>query len=99
MKSFLRIWQEVDLEEVTNNLFVMGELSGECFSCHKVGISGKAMQCPDCKKEFKYVAFRRRIDVNSIKRFKAMYPQAYLIEFEDFKKALSTKHARKLLDI
>ena len=99
MGVFLRIWQEANLKDITKNLFVIGELSGECFSCHNLGISLKEKSCPYCNKEFKYIGFRRKIDLNSIKRFRQQFPEALFIDFDDFKKATGKDQARKLLDI
>jgi uncharacterized paraquat-inducible protein A len=62
MKGFLRIWSKLDLKEIENHLIVVGELSSECFSCHKVGISSKARECPYCGTKFKYMGFRRKIN-------------------------------------
>ena len=58
MRGFLRVWQECDLQDIEKYLIVVGELSSECFACHKVGI-----------------------------------------DFEDFKKSIGKRDARKLLDI
>lgn len=99
MNTFLRIWQEIDIENIKKNLFVVGELSGECFSCRNVGISFNEKQCPSCKQEFRYIAFRRKINLHSIKRFKDKYPKACFIDFDDFKKAIGKSQAHKILDV
>lgn len=96
---FLRVWQNLNLEDVRKSLFIIGELSGECFSCHNLGISLKEKRCPSCKQEFKYIAFRRKLDMHTINKFKAEFPKATFIDFEDFKRATSKKEARKILDI
>ena len=98
MKDFLRVWEKLNLEEIKNHLLVIGELSGECFSCHKVGIKIEEKRCPQCKKEFKYIGFRRKVNSSLIAKFKEIYPQATFIDFEDFKKALSKKEAKKILN-
>jgi len=99
VKVFLRAWYKFDVDDIKNSLFVVGELSGECFSCHKVGVSIGEKTCPQCKKEFKFIAFRRRADFSVIERFRKMYPKEVFIDFDDFKKAIGKSSARKLLDI
>ncbi len=98
VKYFLRVWEELDLEEIKNHLLVIGELSGECFSCHKVGIKIEEKRCPQCRKEFKYIGFRRKINSSSIAKFRKIYPEVKFIDFEDFKKALFKKEAKKILN-
>jgi len=99
MSHFLRVWNELDLEKIKKNLFVVGELTGECFSCHEIGISLTYINCPHCKAEFKYISFRRKIDTVSVKRFKDKFPQSLLIDFDDFKKGDNKTKAHKLLDL
>ncbi|MCM8823550.1 MAG: hypothetical protein NC822_02630 [Candidatus Omnitrophica bacterium] len=99
MKVFLRTWQEFELEDIEKSLFVIGEINGECFACHTIGIGLKERFCPNCKQEFKYIAFRRKIDGSWLNRFREIHPRACFIEFDDFKKFFSKKEARKLLDI
>jgi hypothetical protein len=99
MENFLRIWREVDLKNIANNLFVIGELSGECFLCHNLGIKIGEKKCPHCGAFFNYIGFRRPINQSTLKRMKDKYPNATIIDFNDFKKITSKKQARRLLDI
>ena len=99
MKAFVRIWKLLDIEEVKSSLFVIGELSGECFHCHNMGISLNAKICPFCGTRFKFIAFRRKTNQSGINRFKEKYPGLTFIEFDDFKKSIDRDNARKLLDI
>ena len=99
MNMYLRKWESFDVEKIAKSLFVIGELSGECFSCHKVGIAIGSRGCPECKQEFLYIGFRRRIDSSSLQRFVSKYPHSTFIDFDDFKKATGKKDARKLLDM
>jgi len=98
-KGFVRIWNEVGLQDIEKSLIVVGDLSSECFSCHKLGIELKSRTCPDCGAFFKYMGFRRKVQPNFLKRIKEEQPRLILIDFDDFKKALGNRDARKLLDI
>jgi hypothetical protein len=99
MKTFLRVWQACDLKSIEQHLFVLGELSGECYRCHAIGLELGDGECPECHVKFKYVGFRRKITLHYVTKFKEQHPTLECIDFDDFKKALSKKEARKLLDI
>jgi len=99
VKGFLRIWKELDLQEIEKSLIVVGELSSECFSCHKLGIELKTRTCPNCGTFFKYMSFRRKVQPNFLKKLKEEQPRLILIDFDDFKRVLGKRDARKLLDI
>jgi len=99
MKSFLRVWKQLELEEIAGKLVVVGELSSQCFSCRKIGIDIKSRQCPFCGCQFKYMGFRRKVDAAYLKRIKEENPDRIFIDFGDFKAALERKEARKILDI
>ncbi|MCK4519910.1 MAG: hypothetical protein KAT96_01935 [Candidatus Omnitrophica bacterium] len=99
MKRFIRVWEELDLADVEKHLIVAGDLSAECFCCHKVGIDLKARACPNCSAFFKYMGFRRKVRLAYLHQIKEELPRIVFIDFEDFKKSLGTRDARKLLDI
>ncbi len=99
MKGVLRIWKELDLKEVEQHLIVVGELTAECFPCHQIDLEKKAVQCPYCGAQFKYMGFRRRVDIGYIRKLKEELPYMILIDFDDFKKNMGKSDARKLLDI
>ena len=99
MKANIRVWEEFDLEATGKHLVVIGELKGECFACHAIGIDINLKKCPSCGVEFKYMGFRRKVDVSSILRFKNENPDLVYIEFDDFRKVMHKKEARKLLDL
>jgi len=99
MKGFLRTWEEFDLGDIEKYLIVAGELSGECFSCHKVGLDLKVRSCPECRVVFKYMGFRRKVKMSYLQKVKKEWPRVIFIDFEDFKRCLNKRDARKILDI
>jgi hypothetical protein len=99
MVSFLRVWQSVDVQDIEKHLIVVGELSAECFSCHKIGVDIKATACPNCNTFFKYMGFRRHADGAYIHKLREELPRMVFVDFEDFKKVIGKREARKLLDI
>ncbi len=99
MSNFVRIWQEVKVNDIEQHLLVIGELSAECYNCHNLGLPVSATACPQCQARFKYLGFRRTVDIQAVKRFKDMHPSLIMIDFQDFKKLVSKSDARKLLDL
>ncbi len=99
MRGFLRVWQELDIAEIEKHLLVIGELSGECYSCRSIDLETKSKECPFCNTSFKYVGFRRKIDPGYLKRLKEENPHLIFIDFEDFKRVVGKKEAKRLLDI
>ena len=99
MKGFVRIWKKCDISEIEKNLIVAGELSSECYVCHKVGINLKSNICPDCGTHFRYMGFRRKVKEAFLKQIKDELPHLILIDFDDFKKLRGKRDARNLLDL
>ena len=99
MKGFIRVWEERELADIGKHLIVLGELSAECFSCHKVGIDSKAKKCPNCNTDFKFLGFRKRATIYYLRKAREEFPDITLIDFDDFKKAIGQNAARKLLDM
>ena len=99
MRGLIRAWEEFDLKEIESRLLVVGELTAECFSCHKIGIDSKSKKCPACGTEFKYRGFRRKLTMGYLKQVRAESPEIVFIDFEDFKHAIGGRDARKLLDL
>ncbi len=99
MKEFIRIWEKADMADIEKKLIVVGDLSSECFCCHKVGINLKANFCPECGVHFKYVGFRRKVRPSFLKQMKDELPHLIFIDFDDFKQSLKKRDARKLLDL
>lgn len=99
MRSFVRVWKELELLDIEKHLIVVGELSAECFSCHKVGINSQSATCPNCGVGFKYMGFRRIVRPAYLAKVRQENPAIIFIDFEDFKKSLGKRDARNLLDI
>jgi len=99
MRRFVRVWEELDLADIEKHLIVVGDLSAECFCCHKIGIDSKARACPDCSAIFKYIGFRRKVQASYLQKVKGERPRIILIDFDDFKRSLGKRDARKLLDL
>lgn len=50
----IRVWRELDVEDLGRHLLIIGELSAECAHCKAIGINYKeAKQCPQCQAIFR----------------------------------------------
>jgi hypothetical protein len=94
--KFLRVWQELNLEDIKQHLLVIGELSAECFNCHELGIDIKSRSCPNCGTVFKYLGFRRKLRSQDFKSFNQERTGVKLIDFFDFKKAINKEDAHDI---
>lgn len=89
MKSFIRVFKEVDIDEISGHLIIAGDLSANCFACNHIGIDFQtAKSCPNCHREFKYITFRPKAnkaeEFSQIGRLKEKRPDLIIIDHADF---------------
>lgn len=54
--DYLRVWTEIDINEIKDHIVMVDDKYGHCPSCKKIGIELKDLKnCPACEREFKYV--------------------------------------------
>ena len=99
MREYIRVWKELDFNEIAKHLIVLGELSCDCYSCHHIGLDKTTVQCPNCGAQFKYMAFRRKATSGYLKKLAQDLPYLTFIDFDDFKGSTGKSDARKLLDL
>jgi len=89
--NFVRIWKELDTEEVEKKLLLVEDLYGSCASCKKLGLNYlKDKTCPGCGTTFKYIAttLKNLGEVQKLlNRMKSNQIDLIMIEREDYKKA------------
>lgn len=94
---FLRIWQEVNIDDVSTHLLICGNITGDCNNCREIGISLEATSCPKCNTGFKYITTRISNSTHELKRIKRKRPDLIVIDYRDFKEADARRRARGLL--
>lgn len=95
MHKFIRVWKEVDINEVSGHLLVVGASTGDCSKCRELGIDySTAKTCPGCGTDFRYIASRSK----EIKKIKKKRPDLIFIDFEDYKRETGFIKARNLFD-
>lgn len=97
MMKFIRVYQNLDINQIKANLLIYGEISGNCAHCQAIDIKLDSPACPQCQTSFKYIAFRH-VKSHIAKWPKLMEARPYLVfvDFEDFQKQLGELKAREL---
>jgi Zn finger protein HypA/HybF involved in hydrogenase expression len=101
-KAFIRIWQELDTEDIKKHLVVVGQVSGSCENCNELGIDYQtAKNCPNCNTEFKFISLRpekegKDIGFSNIRLIKQRCPDLIFIEYSDFKKFSASQKAQDI---
>lgn len=96
----LRVWQELDLDEVRTHLLLIDDLYGTCASCKQIGLNYlKDSVCSGCGTTFKYMATRIKNPGETGKilaRIKKEGLKLTLIDREDYEKAQAEKNIGSL---
>jgi len=93
MKEFIRVWKDIDINDISEHLLIVGESRGDCSKCRALGIDySNAKTCPECGTGFKYIASRSR----EVKKIIQKRPDMIFIDFEDYKKIIGKIKARGL---
>ena len=101
-KAFIRVWQELDTEDIKKHLIVIGQVSGTCQNCSELGIDySNAKNCPNCNAEFKFITMRpekegRSLSFSNIRLIKQRRPELIFIEYSDFKKFAASRKAQDI---
>lgn len=85
----IRVARELDFDDVSKHLMVVGDLTGDCFSCRHVGIDySREKYCPQCKTDFRYISYRRLspgITGAQVSRLCQKRPDLTYVEYSDVK--------------
>lgn len=86
-KRFVRVWNELDVDEVSKHLIIIGDLLANCGNCSQVGLNSGLNSCPECKTEFKYATFTSEKDRGSqIVKMRDKLKGKIFIDYSDFKR-------------
>jgi len=103
-QSLIRVWQELDSEQIKKHLLLAGELTANCENCQQLGIDFyKEKQCPQCRTEFRYIGFRKKKskaeELSAIRRLREKRQDLIIIDCEDIKRAFGKSKAQNLFDL
>jgi len=97
-KMFLRVYQPLDIEEVKKHLLIYGDLSANCANCQAIDLKLDVKQCPQCKTDFKFIAFRNvRSHIPKLIKLHEERPEVKLIDFDDYQRHWATHKAQEFL--
>jgi hypothetical protein len=99
-KSYIRVGQIVDFDEVAKHLIVVGDISGDCFSCKHFGIDyAREKYCPGCRTDFRFISARKPADANSgasIAKLCQKRPDLTYVEYCDMKEISDRNKAKSI---
>ncbi|MBI5873429.1 MAG: hypothetical protein HZB36_04715 [Candidatus Omnitrophica bacterium] len=97
---YFRVGREMDYDDVSKHLLIVGELSGDCFSCREVGINySREKYCPQCKTDFKYISYRKSsgaVTTGAIAKLCAKRPDLVYVEYGDVKEIADHMKVKKI---
>ena len=100
MSFYVRVWQPMNVEEVTKHLLVVGDITADCANCRELGIEyAKVKVCPKCGNQFHFITARTAVAGHrdrggTVKRIKERRPDLTFIDYEDYKEITGKQNAR-----
>ena len=94
-KRFIRVWNELDIKDISKHLIIIGELMGSCANCSHIGLDPYLDVCPKCKTEFEYATFTSEKDRGAqFVKMRNQIPKKVFIDYSDFKRCKAEAKAR-----
>ncbi|HSA31779.1 MAG TPA: hypothetical protein P5160_08290 [Candidatus Omnitrophota bacterium] len=89
-KKFIRVYQKFDFADIREHTMIYGDLSASCSHCNALDIKFGVPICPECRTDFKYIAFRNvKHHLPKMDKMYAENTKVILIDFEDYQRALA----------
>lgn len=89
-KKFIRVYKKLDFEDACEHTMVYGDLAASCSKCNALNIRIAESICPECRTEFKYVAFRNvKNHLPKMEKLHEENPKIMMIDFDDYKRSLA----------
>jgi hypothetical protein len=97
-KQFIRVYHNLDFDEVKQHTLEYGALSGVCSKCKELSVKLDALFCPKCNTPFKYIAFQNiREHLPKMIRISQERSALQFIDHQDFKRIEGEQRARSIL--
>ncbi len=98
--EFIRIWSEVDLQDIENHIIIVDDKFGFCPGCREIGIQIEGItKCPKCGRELKYVTARESKGPRGFEmaaRVRKKLPHLAFVDYDDYERLTSKKKAESL---
>jgi hypothetical protein len=87
-KRLIRVYTELEFDEVVKHLIIIGDLRGTCSNCSHIGIDPNLNRCPNCQADFKYATFTSEKDKGAqMIKMRDKLKNKIFIDYSDFKKS------------
>lgn len=97
-QKFLRVYKKFDVVDVKQHLLIYGDLSASCGNCQALDIKFDAVRCPECRADFKYIAFRNiRHHLPKLQKLDDECPHLTFVDYDDFSRTLGLIKAQEFL--
>ena len=97
-KQFIRIYYNLDFDEVKQHTLEYGVMSGVCSNCKEMSVKLDTLFCPKCNTSFNYIAFQNvKEHLPKLIRIHAERPAVQFIDYQDFKRIEGEQRARRIL--
>jgi len=99
--DFIRIWKEMDLDEIEKHIVLVDDIQGFCPSCKKTGIKYEDFEkCPSCGIAFKYAATREKAESSAsdliIAKIHRKAPHLVIVDYTDYSSLLNKMKTKSL---
>ena len=96
-QKLLRVYKPFDVNTVKEHVLVYGDLSGQCGNCQNMDVKIETVSCPNCRTNFRYIAFRNVAHhMPKIVNIAANRQDLTIIDYDDYNRTLAAKKAEDL---
>ena len=97
-KQLIRVYHNLDFEDVRAHTLEYGVLSGICSKCKHLNVRLEDIGCPQCGTSFKYIAFQSvREHLPKLLRISQERSGVQFVDYQDFKRIEGEQKARSIL--
>ena len=96
----MRVWTEVNLQEVEDHIIIVDDKFGFCPGCREIGIKIEGVTaCPKCGRALKYVTARESKGPRGFEmvgRVRRKLPHLTFVDYDDYERLTGKKKAEGL---
>lgn len=97
-EMLMRFYKMAELSEITSQLLIYGDLTGQCAHCHGLDVKLSMPKCPSCGANFNYVSFRNVTShMPKIIKLLTERPDVRIVDYDDYKRNLGKSKAKEFL--
>ncbi|MDP8260223.1 MAG: hypothetical protein P9L96_04395 [Candidatus Gygaella obscura] len=95
---FLRVWKELDLNDVKEHIAILGIKSAICQKCKNNIADLSKGKCDSCNSQIKYITFRQEIveDPSFFVKLKVWRKQFICVDYKDYNNMTARMKAEEI---